>query len=60
MRNRKAMLLAFTVVALSSLISLKLLAQQDRYSLKVPDGLAFSEFKGVRRLAGSVRQRNGK
>lgn len=28
------------------LIAATLLAQQDRYSLKVPNGLAFSEFKG--------------
>jgi hypothetical protein len=39
------------------------LAQQDRYALKVPDGLAFSEFKGydawedvaVSETAGSVK-----
>ena len=28
------------------MIGVTLLAQQDRYSLKVPDGLAFSEFRG--------------
>jgi hypothetical protein len=33
-------------VALTLLISLTLLAQRDQYALKVPDGLAFSEFKG--------------
>lgn len=37
---------AITVISLAVLISLTLVAQQDRYTLKVPDGLAFSEFKG--------------
>ena len=27
-------------------------AQQDRYTLKVPDGLAFSEFKGYELMGG--------
>lgn len=34
------------VVALTILIGVTVLAQQDKYALKVPDGLAFSEFKG--------------
>jgi hypothetical protein len=46
MNKRSAPKLAATAVALSLLISLTLLAQQDRYALKVPDGLAFSEFRG--------------
>ena len=29
---------------------------QDRYTLKVPGGLAFSEFKRIRKLAGDCRQ----
>jgi hypothetical protein len=37
---------AISVLALTILIAVTVLAQQDRYSLKVPDGLAFSEFKG--------------
>ena len=49
MRNKQVLTLAITVVALTLLISLTLLAQQDRYTLKVPDGLAFSEFKGYDR-----------
>jgi len=68
MRNKHVPTFAITGVALTLLIGLTLLAQQDRYSLKVPDGLAFSEFKGydawqtaaVSETEGSVKaiQRN--
>lgn len=34
------------MIALTDLIGLTVLAQLDRYTLKVPGGLAFSEFKG--------------
>ena len=37
---------AMAAVALTVLIGVTALAQQDRYTLKVPDGLAFSEFEG--------------
>jgi hypothetical protein len=37
---------AFPIVALTVSLGLVLLAQQDRYTLRVPNGLAFSEFKG--------------
>ncbi len=43
--NRKGILLAAALFA-SSTISAATFAAQDRYTLKVPDGLAFSEFKG--------------
>jgi hypothetical protein len=33
-------------MVLSSLVGIGLAAQQDKYTLKVPGGLAFSEFKG--------------
>ena len=46
MRNKPVSAFAITVVALTVLIGVTLLSQQDRYTLKVPDGLAFSEFKG--------------
>jgi Cytochrome P460 len=46
MKNKLAHTFAITGVALTLLIGMTLLAQRDRYSLKVPDGLAFSEFKG--------------
>jgi hypothetical protein len=46
MRNKQVRTVAITVVALTVSIGLTLWAQQDRYTLKVPDGLAFSEFKG--------------
>ena len=32
------------------------IAQQDKYTWQVPGGLAFSEFKGIRRLAGRFHQ----
>jgi hypothetical protein len=45
MRNKRV--ITFAVVAvLTVLIGVKLLAQQDKYSLKVPGGLAVSEFRG--------------
>jgi hypothetical protein len=37
---------AVAVVVLPSLLAGMALAAQDRYSLQVPDGLAFSEFRG--------------
>ena len=46
MRNKKIPMVAITIVALTVSVALTLWAQQDRYTLKVPDGLAFSEFKG--------------
>jgi hypothetical protein len=48
MKNKPVSTFAITGVALTLtlLIGLTVLAQQDRYALKVPDGLAFSEFKG--------------
>jgi hypothetical protein len=39
--------LTFLILAISlSILSAIALAQQDRYTVKVPDGLAFSEFRG--------------
>jgi hypothetical protein len=46
MRSKQVPTFTITVVALTVLIGVTVLAQQDRYTLKVPDGLAFSEFKG--------------
>jgi hypothetical protein len=46
MTNKQAPVFAITAVVLAVLIGLTLWAQQDRYTLKVPDGLAFSEFEG--------------
>ena len=46
MKNKLIRISPITVVALTVLIGASLLAQQDRDTLKVPDGLAFSEFKG--------------
>jgi hypothetical protein len=46
MWNKQLHTFAISAVALTALIGVTVLAQQDRYTLKVPDGLAFSEFKG--------------
>ena len=46
MKNKRVPTFAITGVVLTLFIASALLAQQDRYTLKVPDGLAFSEFKG--------------
>jgi hypothetical protein len=46
MRSKKIATFGVAVVGLSALIGLNLFAQQDWNMLKVPDGLAFSEFKG--------------
>jgi hypothetical protein len=46
MKNRSFVAFPFTAGALTLLACLTLFAQQDKYSLKVPGGLAFSEFRG--------------
>ncbi len=46
MKNKRVRMSAIAGVVFILLVALTLLAQQDRYTLKVPDGLAFSEFKG--------------
>jgi hypothetical protein len=45
-KNKQVPTFAIAGVAFSLFIGVTLLAQQDRYTLKVPDGLAFSEFRG--------------
>lgn len=46
MKSQRFPRVAIALVALTVLIGVTLLAQQDRYTLKVPDGLAFSDFRG--------------
>ena len=46
MKDKRVPIPAITGIVLTLFIGLTLLAQQDRYALRVPDGLAFSEFKG--------------
>lgn len=46
MKRKHVPTFAVTGVVLTVLIGTILLAQQDRYTLKVPDGLAFSDFEG--------------
>ena len=46
MTKKPVIQFAGTVLALSVLAGIAVFAQQDRYTLRVPDGLAFSDFKG--------------
>ena len=46
MKRKQVAIYAVAVGAFTLFIALTLWAQQDRYSLKVPGGLAFSEFRG--------------
>lgn len=47
MRNRQFIpTIAIPFLVLSAFVGLTLLAQQDRYRLEIPGGLAFSEFRG--------------
>ena len=46
MRKKQVLTVVTTVVVLAVLIGARLLAEQDRNALRVPDGLAFSEFRG--------------
>jgi len=44
--SKKIPAIAIVVVSLSVLVGMAFAAQQDKYTLKVPGGLAFSEFRG--------------
>ena len=46
MQSRRMRTIAIVTILLSALSGTALSAQQDKYSLKVPGGLAFSEFRG--------------
>jgi hypothetical protein len=47
MKHKKIVWTVLVVaMALCGLVGIRLAAQQDRYTLKIPDGLAFSEFRG--------------
>ena len=46
MRNRLTHTMSFAVFTFAFLIGLTIWAQQEKYLLKVPGGLAFSEFRG--------------
>jgi hypothetical protein len=46
MMNKQVCGLAITAIALTILLAITLSVQQDRNTLKVPDGLAFSDFEG--------------
>src|SRR5580692_605676 len=44
--NRKSMLTMGTIAAVLALVGAKAISAPDKYTLKVPGGMAFSEFKG--------------
>jgi hypothetical protein len=46
MSNDRVRAFVISVAALTIIVGAAVWAQQDRYSLKVPDGLAFSDFRG--------------
>ncbi len=46
MTNKWAVIPGIVLAVVTFLLGMTLLGQQDRYTLKVPDGLEFSEFKG--------------
>jgi len=46
MTNKRVSAFAIALAGLTVLNGVAFLAQQDRYALKVPDGLALSEFRG--------------
>ncbi len=55
MEGKTIRMTLFVGVFLSVLVALAV-AAQDRYTLKVTNGLAFSDFQGIRRLAGCRSQ----
>ncbi len=46
MKSRRVAVTVMLVMSLSAVVGAALAAQQDRYSLQVPGGLAFSEIRG--------------
>jgi len=44
--NKKSMLIAATLVLVLAVVSAVATSAQDKYTLKLPDGLAFSDWKG--------------
>ena len=46
MRKKQCSKFAIGLVALSLLVGVVVFAQQDKYSLKTPSGMAFSDFRG--------------
>jgi hypothetical protein len=46
MNRTKGLAVFLVIITLGFTVKLAVWAQQDRYTLKVPNGLAFSEFKG--------------
>jgi hypothetical protein len=48
------------IAALAAVLASIALAAQDKYTVRVPNGLAFSEFRGIRKLAGCCCQSDRK
>jgi Cytochrome P460 len=59
MKSKSMLIGAGIMVALAALASGAAISAQDRYALKVPGGLAFSEFKGYERWQVIAISHNG-
>jgi len=59
MKNRKIPAIVIVVVFISAVVGMAVAAQQDKYTLKVPGGLAFSEFKGYEGWQAVSLSQNG-
>jgi hypothetical protein len=46
LENKNILAIAISVVVLPVVVGSLAFAEQDRYSLKIPDGLAWSDFRG--------------
>jgi len=59
MKTKNAPAIVIIVVSLSALLSVAL-AEQDRFTLKAPNGVALSEFITIRHMAGCGSESDGK
>ena len=55
MKDKKMLTIAMSAAVLAVAGGLVIYAQ-DKYTVKVPGGLAFSEFQGIRNMAGHLHQ----
>ncbi len=56
MKSKRILISVGIAVSLAVISGVAISATSDKYTLKVPNGLAFSEFKGIRKLGGDRRQ----
>jgi hypothetical protein len=60
MKNKQRLAIGLATLALSALVATVISAQdKDKYNVKVPGGLAFSEFKGYEAWATIAISQNG-